>query len=97
MKKIALLVAVIAIAASCKKDLTCNCDVTNTYTSTTGNVSNTSVTIYEQNRTLEKVSKGDGRSEMQCYNYTEETKSSTMSGTVTTNNVDKSEYECELK
>lgn len=98
MKKSTILIAValLGLATSCRKELTCSCSVTYTDVATGfNNYSNTGT--YSTKESIDKLSKGDARRETTCYDRKEVNTSSSGTGSFVTNYTETYDYSCELE
>lgn len=98
MKKSIILIAVamLGLATSCKKELTCSCTVT--YTDVATGASNyTSTGTYSTKESIDKLSKGDARRETLCYDRKEVNTSSSGTGSFVTNYTETYDYSCKLE
>jgi len=93
MKKILILAVVAgAVATSCRKELTCECSVTSTFTPASGGAATT--TNYTTKYTKDKQKKKEFRYSQQCYDFTD-TQTTTTPTISAGTSVD--HYKCEVK
>ncbi len=98
MKKniIIAVLAVAAMAVSCKKDRTCTCESTSTVVSTSNGQTTTTTSTDKDKTTVNKIKKGDMKWQSDCHNKTETYTSSFGQGQFAVTNNHTDVYKCTL-